>query len=330
MEFIGADRAAQLVTMNDAIIALRTAVTGAFDPANDPVRLTAPLSHGEFLFMPSELGDYICAKVLTLTPDNATRDLPRIQGLTMLLDSNTRETLAVIDGPALTAVRTPAVSIAGIADVLRARCAAGVRIALVGNGVQAVPHVLATLAVVPVEHVSVIVREPGRGRAVVAELRARSIDAVEVAAGDRAAALRDAGLIITATASTQPLFDSAEVPDHAIVVAMGSHSPQARELPGELLSRATIIVESHHSAAAEAGDLLLAAQEGQCDPAAAHTFKEVVESHGDVIPNDGPVVFKTTGMSWEDAAIAALIWEAHLAQEQAAQKQAALGSEGNQ
>ncbi len=309
MDYIDAQAVRAAVDYGQAIDVLRQTVAGGFDPADDAARLSAPLPHGEFLFMPAAVGDYAAAKILTVTPDNGDNGLPRIQGICLLLDGTTHETKAIIDGIALTNLRTPAMSLAGVSEVLRRRYGAGVRIALFGNGVQAVPHVMAALAVVPVEHVSVIVRSPGRGAPVVDELRSLGIEAHEVGAADRAAALAEAGLVLTATSATEPLCESAEVPDDAIVVAMGSHSPQARELPGDLLARSTVIVESRHTAAAEAGDVVLAAAEGHCDLDSVLTFKEVVDSHGDVIPEGRPVVFKTTGMSWEDAAVAALIFE---------------------
>lgn len=309
MEFIDAKAVSRAVDFRQAIAVLRDTVAAGFDPAEDSPRLSAPLANGEFLFMPAQVGEYAAAKILTVTPDNGANGVPRIQGICLLLDGSTHEPRAIIDGIALTNLRTPAVSLAGVADVLRRRFGAGVRLAVFGNGVQAVPHVLAALAVVPVEHVAVIVRAVGRGSAVVGELRELGIEADEVADEERAAALAAAGLIVTATSAPEPLFAAAEVSDDAIVVAMGSHSPAEREVPGELLARATVLVESHHSAQAEAGDVVLAEGEGHCRLAEALTFKQVVESHGDLVPEGRPVVFKTTGMSWEDAAIAAAIYE---------------------
>ena len=44
--------------------------------------------------------------------------------------------------------------------------------------------------------------------------------------------------------------------DHATVVAIGSHEPEARETDDALARRATVVVESRVSALREAGDVI--------------------------------------------------------------------------
>ena len=53
-----------------------------------------------------------------------------------------------------------------------------------------------------------------------------------------------------------PLFDGSLVADHATVVAIGSHEPDAREIDDALARRATVVVESRASALREAGDVI--------------------------------------------------------------------------
>src|SRR5205823_888894 len=65
---------------------------------------------GQILSMPAAVGRYAGVKVVTVAPDNAGRDLPRVQGVYLLLDGTTLAPLALLDGIALTALRTPAVS----------------------------------------------------------------------------------------------------------------------------------------------------------------------------------------------------------------------------
>ena len=69
------------------------------------------------------------------------------------------------------------------------------------------------------------------------------------AAGPEAVA--EADVVVTCTAATAPLFDGTLVPEHATVVAMGSHTTDARETDDALARRATVAVESRDSAARE-------------------------------------------------------------------------------
>ena len=72
-------------------------------------------------------------KVATVVPDNPERGLPTTQALLVVLDAKTGRTEAVMDGEALTAVRTGAAS--GLATDLLARGVAWrpiVKVALTG------------------------------------------------------------------------------------------------------------------------------------------------------------------------------------------------------
>jgi ornithine cyclodeaminase len=121
--------------------------------------------------------------------------------------------------------------------------------------------------------------------------------------------VRDADVICCCTSAREPLFDSGLVPDHATVIAIGSHEPDARELDERLMGRATVVVESRTSALREAGDVIQAVEAGALDPDALVTIAELVREPPAAIPPDRPRVFKSTGMSWEDLAVAAALCE---------------------
>lgn len=293
-----------------AIDALRSAVAD-FDPADDPVRISSPLTHGEYLLMPSEIGDYIGIKVITVTPENPASGKPLVQGSVLLSARADHTPLAHLDGAALTALRTPAVSLAGVAGVLRSRFPDGIRLTVVGAGVQALPHVRAAQAILPVTSVTFGVRTSGRADELITALESEGIPASEaIIGGDLDAAVIESDLIITATPSAEPVIADTAVPAGAVVVAMGSHNPQARELPGALLGRAHVIVESRHSAEAECGDVILAVAEGALKWDDVHTFRDIVMGGEAELSADRPVVFKTSGMSWEDIAVAGAVYDA--------------------
>jgi len=102
----------------------------------------------------------------------------------------------------------------------------------------------------------------------------------------------------------QPLFDGGLVADHATVVAIGSHERDARETDDTLAARATVVVESRTSALREAGDVILAIDSGATTADQLVTLAELIRGEAKP-PAARPRFFKSTGMPWEDAVVAA-------------------------
>ncbi len=287
----------------DAVAAIRAALRDGLDPSVDLPRQAVPLAAGQFLLMPSDGGgdrSHVGIKVATVAPANPERGLPRIQGSYLLLDAATLGVVAVLDGIALTTLRTPAVSVAAVLDRLLTGTAP-LRVAVLGSGPQAHGHV-ATLAGALAGHrtpgpVAQLVRDPGR---------AAPIDGarlVQLGAPDSDDALRAADVVVCATSAREPLFDAGLITDTATVIAVGSHEPDARELPADLLARATVVVEDPGAALREAGDVVLAIADGALTAADLVPMRDVVT--GAVRPDPArPLVFKSTGMSWEDLVVA--------------------------
>jgi ornithine cyclodeaminase/alanine dehydrogenase-like protein (mu-crystallin family) len=273
-----------------AVRAITGALRGGLDPAVDPPRVPVRLSHGEFLLMPAEAASAAGVKVVTVAPDNRARGLPRIQAAYLLFDAETLALRAVLDGTALTTLRTPAVSIAAVLPRLSDRA---LRVVLVGAGPQARGHVETLRAVRPLARVTYLVRDPSR----------TSLDAVRLGSPDAEEALRTSDVVVCATSARSPLFDSELLPADVVVIAIGSHEPEARELDASLLRRAIVAVEDVGTALREAGDVILAIGEGALDAGELVPMRDVVTG-GAPLPRGRPLVFKSVGMSWEDLVVA--------------------------
>lgn len=279
-----------------AIAALRAALADGLDPSADPARAVVPMPSGQFLLMPAFWGAFAGVKVATVAPGNPARDLPRIQGEYLLLDGATLTPLALLDGVAVTSVRTAAVSALAV-DCLAAPDAS--RLVVFGTGPQAASHLEALRQVRPVRDVVVVGRSAARTAAFAAAQGARVGTAADVASAD---------LVVCCTTSSTPLFDGALVPDGATVVAVGSHEPHVREIDAALMGRATVVVEAADTALREAGDVVLAVSEGALAPDALVPLSDVVR--GAALPGSGPRLFKSVGMAWEDLVVAATTYEA--------------------
>jgi ornithine cyclodeaminase/alanine dehydrogenase-like protein (mu-crystallin family) len=301
LPFISAEQIGELVPPAEAVAAIENALRD-IDPANDPARSVIGVARGQLLLMPSEASDKVGVKIATVAPDNATRGLPRVQAVYVLLDAQTLAPQAILDGAALTTLRTPAVSVAAVKPALLARDDAP-RVVVFGAGPQGVGHVDTLAALFELADVSYIVRNPGT--------RERTF----AAGSDEADALfRAADVVVCATTAREPLFDSALLSDDAIVIAVGSHEPDARELDSALMARAQVIVEDVATALRECGDVIQAVDDESLSTDALVTIRDVV--NGDVSPaTDRPIVFKGSGMAWQDLAVATRIYTAYLGSE---------------
>jgi ornithine cyclodeaminase len=118
--------------------------------------------------------------------------------------------------------------------------------------------------------------------------------------------LANADIVITATSSAQPLFAADDLKANAIIAAVGSHDPNSRELPGELMASGSVYVESRDSALREAGDVVMAISEGHLAKSSLIELKDLFGSSVDV-NGDERRIYKSTGMSWQDLAIMAAV-----------------------
>lgn len=296
------DQVTTAISIPAAVEAIETALRAGLDPAADIPRSYASVGAGQLLIMPSESRDGVGVKLLTLAPDNPRRGMPRIQGFYLLFDSATLAPRAILDGGALTTIRTPAVSIAAVRrSLLRSR--APLDIVVFGTGPQGRAHADG------VESVLAGHREIGRIVYVArSETSSAPIDADVVVAGSAAAseALADAGLVICATTSRTPLFDSAVLRSDVVVVAVSSHEADPRELDSSLMGRAQVVVEDPATAMRECGDVVMAIAEGTLDEQGLIHMSDVIAER-ELMGEDAPVVFKSSGMAWEDLVVAQAI-----------------------
>ena len=109
MRSIGADELRELLSMTGAIDALEAGFRDG-DPSVTPPRSSIDTPAGSLLLMPASGTAGVGVKLVALTPSNPERGLPFISAVYVLFDLATQTPEAVIDGAALTALRTAAVS----------------------------------------------------------------------------------------------------------------------------------------------------------------------------------------------------------------------------
>lgn len=297
---IAAEQVHEHLSMKGAISAMERALKSGLEPQNSLARNSVPLDQGSFLLMPAEHGRYAGVKVLTVAPENHKRGLPKIQGHFLLFDADTLTPLALIDGVALTAIRTPAISALAIDHLAAPEAAA---LLVFGTGLQALYHVRAVAAVRALTTVTVVGYSETATDDFVDQLRSEGYDARRGTAADVA----QAELITCCTTAREPLFDGSLVREDAVVVAMGSHEPDAREVDDALVARSTVYVEDVETALREAGDVVIGIGHGATTVEDLHTLSTLVCA--DPGPRTGPAFFKSVGMGWQDLIAACAVYE---------------------
>ena len=297
LPLIDADELGRLLPMPAAIDALERAFAEP-DLPQAPQRTSFEVTSGDLLLMPAAGDAGVGVKLVTLAPANPGRGLPYVQAAYVLFDAESLSPVAVLDGTALTNLRTAAVS--GLATRHLARPDAS-RLVILGAGATANAHLDAILAVRPIRIVRVVSRSPGPAEALAARARDAGLDA-EVAGPE---AVAEADVVCTCTTSERPVFDGALLAPGTHVNAIGAYRPDMRELDDEAVARARVVVETREAALAEAGDLVIPLRAGRIR--ADHVVADLGELVRGAVVRRGPedvTVFKSVGIAPEDLVVA--------------------------
>jgi ornithine cyclodeaminase len=307
--FITAEEITGSFSFLSAVNAIQEALLGGLDPAGDLPRSILPIEKGELLLMPSTSAEGSGIKVLTIAPNNPALNEPRIQGIYLLFDKDNLAISSILDGAALTTYRTPAISFAAVRKGLELS-RGEISLVVFGSGPQAISHIQ-TLAALDVKVTSVVfvVRDIEKAQKRipdVAQMGLTSECTIHILGADSHEVnqhLQQADLVIAATTARAPLFDSTHLKQSVIVIAVGSHEPDVREIDSKLVARAQVVVETRASALREAGDVIMAIGDGSITAQSLHELADVVCGRT-TLNREQPIFFKSSGMSWEDLVIA--------------------------
>jgi len=278
---------------DDLIPAMEKALTAlSAGQVVQPHREWLPIEDGARYWgiMPAASAQAMGIKLVSFYPANAGSSVPTVMALIVLVRPDTGEPLAVLDGNALTALRTAAVS-AAVTNRLAARDAKV--LAILGSGVQAHSHFDALSHVRAFREVRVWSRTLERARQFAAEHGAIAMDA--------RAAVRGADVVVTATPAREPILKGAWLEPGAHVNAIGAPMPTWRELDDEAMAN-VLIVESRAAATKESGDVILSR-------AKIHAEAGELFAGTKTVPSSATTVFKSVGVAVEDVFAARLAFE---------------------
>jgi alanine dehydrogenase len=301
------------LTMEDSIEAVEKAFREyGLGTVNMPLRSVIRLekSNGSTLFMPAhiEAMGAIGIKVVSVYPDNLSKyNLPTILGVVLLTDARNGDILAIMDGAFLTAMRTGAAG--GVATKYLARKDAK-EVGIIGTGVQGRTQIIAATKVRSIEKVRAF--DVARDRREVFCKQVSKEVGVQIVPVDSAEkAVRECDIVITASTSKMPVLNGDWLDAGTHVNAIGSHTPDARELDATAIKRAKVVVDSREAALKEAGDLMIPISEGFITR--DHIYAEL----GEVLTGRKVVrtsekditIFKSQGLAIQDISTASKVYE---------------------
>jgi alanine dehydrogenase len=255
-------------------------------------------------FVPS--AKVLMSKLVSLFPHNAGTGLPTHQAVIVAFDPDTGRPVALLDGTAITAIRTGACS--ALSARLLARPDADV-LAILGTGVQARSHARAMCRVMPIRQIRVAGRDYAKAAALAAEL-SDTLQTDAQAVETYREALQGAGIACATTHAAEPVIRRAWLTAGAHVTSVGYGG---REIDDATVADALVCVESRRSALAPfpsgSNDLLMPIRDGVIT--ADHVHAELGELVAGIKPGrnspDQITLYKSVGVAVQDAAAAALV-----------------------
>lgn len=300
LPYLDADFLRTVLTYSAAVEALRAAYQGTF---HVPPRLQTSVGEGRMWLMPAHADGALGMKLVTQFDSNASRGLDRIQGIYIYLDAGTGQPLALLDGRAITEIRTAAIS--ALATTLMA-VRNPVTLAIFGTGVQARAHLAAMRAVCDIREAIVCGSSADKTSAFA------GANGCRVASPDECA---EAGLICVCTTSRTAVFSGDLLRPGTHINAVGNSRPDGRELDSATVVRSRLAVDTLEGALAETGDLLLPIAAGEITT--SHILAELPELvRGEkIVRRDSSdiTLFKSVGFALGDLALARSAYDKHIA-----------------
>jgi ornithine cyclodeaminase/alanine dehydrogenase-like protein (mu-crystallin family) len=260
-----------------------------------------------FAIMPAALGERAVfgAKLVSVftRPDGTKAH----EGLVVLFDGERGTPVCVADAGEITALRTAAAS-AVATDALARRNAR--TLAILGAGRQAYEHARAIPLVRPIEQIRLWGRDAAHAQATALRV-ADETGITTVASPDVESAVRDADIVCTTTAATDPILRGAWVAPGTHVNVVGSSSPLYAEVDDDLVARSRFIADHCEHVLAHGGELRRAIAAGRVGE--GHIVGEIGEVLAGSKPgrtsDDQITLYKSLGHAVQDLAAAAWLNE---------------------
>lgn len=248
---------------------------------------------------------FMGVKIVSVVPENGTRNLPSIYGVYYLMNGQTGQPLLTMDGARLTVWRTAAAS--ALASSYLSRKDSKV-LTMIGSGALSQFMIKAHMAVRPIEEVFLWNHNIRNAHALAEKLRAEGIPVTSHP--DLVTAVGKSDIVSAATLTKTPLIHGNWVKPGTHIDTVGAFTPEMRETDDVLVTKATIFCDTFAGALKEAGDLVIPINSGVINKehVVGDLFSLTRGEHPGRKSADEITYFKSVGTALEDLAGAITVW----------------------
>ena len=300
---LSAEHIESLVSMDEVIETQRQAfVSLASDQAVLAPRLLVPGRDDSFGFVYASRTSHetdLVIKAGSLVPANTARGLGTISALLLVLDAVTGRPKALLDGAAVTDLRTVAAS-AAVAQTL---CPNPSSVAIIGFGPQGRVHA----------QVLARILGPTEVRVWAPDATTDGVQSLGIArltlATSASEAVADADLVVLCTTSREPVVELDWLKPTATVMSLGSVAADRREVGPDLVRSARLVVDHLDTAVVQAGPLVHELEAGTIQRANIESIGDVLMRHETGLhPEPARLTYyNSVGVGIQDATVAGLI-----------------------
>ncbi|MEY4900598.1 MAG: hypothetical protein RI895_1020 [Actinomycetota bacterium] len=263
------------------------------------------------LLMPAWTGpgaeNFVGVKLVAVYPSNGQIDLPSIHGLYYLIDGNTGQPLATMDGARMTVWRTAAASALASSYLSRPDSST---LTMIGTGALSPFMIRAHMAVRPITEVFLWNHNIRRAHELAQELRDQGLPVTSHP--DLVTAVGKSDIVCAATLTTTPLIFGKWVKPGTHIDTVGAFTPTMRETDDELVQLASLFCDTRTGALKEGGDLAIPISQGviSSDDILADLHELTRGTHPGRTSTQEVTYFKSVGTALEDLAGAIAVWQA--------------------
>lgn len=271
-----------------------------------PTRLHLEQNGNTNLVMPALGEHYFCTKLVSVIPSNPQRNLPMIVGTVVLSKSETGETVALLDAPMITALRTAAVGALGLKLISDKNT---LKIGVIGLGVQGIWQTIFASSARPIQQVFCYTRTQSKFDFYKKKVLEKCPN-LEISWCENAdEVVEKAEVIYACTTSSNPIFSNdKKLIENKRFISVGSFRKEMQELPNVVYERADALMIDAEAARQEVGDVINPIHRGDFVENQVFTIGKVFTKKRTISMNAN-VVFKSVGMAAFDLALASAVYE---------------------
>ncbi len=273
---------------------------------NIPTRMHLESPKITNLVMPAVGERYFCTKLVSVVPDNPKRNLPIILGTVVLSKLETGETLALLDAPMITALRTAAIGVLGL-DLISSKAVE--KIGVIGLGVQGIWQTIFACSIRKIKEVYCYTRTQAKFdfyKKRVLE-KCPNLEITWCQSADQV--VEKSEVIYACTTSPNPVFSNQEaLVKNKRFISVGSFKKDMQELPDIVYQNADMLLIDSPAASHEVGDVINAIDKSFIDKNQVFTFGKIYTKER-MIESTQNIVFKSVGMAAFDLALASAVYE---------------------